>query len=276
MISLLYLNKLIYFIIFFTVVIFNCAFAEDEPIDIWENKEIQNEENVQNSDEKNLTIESPILSEDINKITIQIKENKIEDEDRSVIGIFDPEENNFDLNMWSSTDGVEIKKTLTRINKLKLSKLSEDLLFQVLFTNAYAPQKNLDSKEFLQIKINWLIKKKRINDLVTLLKTNSEVGQNSTAVKFLVNEYLSSADIKSACDKVNLAGSKIQNNYLEKFMIYCLINDNRKEEAQLVFDLLKENGFKDNFLEDKINYLLGISDKTTKIIVDNDLLNFYF
>ena len=122
MISLLYLNKLIYFIIFFTVVIFNCAFAEDEPIDIWENKEIQNEENVQNSDEKNLTIESPILSEDINKITIQIKENKIEDEDRSVIGIFDPEENNFDLNMWSSTDGVEIKKTLTRINKL-LSKI---------------------------------------------------------------------------------------------------------------------------------------------------------
>ena len=82
---------------------------------------------------------------------------------QSVIGIFDPEENNFNLNMWSKTDGEDIKKVLNRINKLKLSKLSEDLLFQVLFTNAYSPKKNLDSKEFLKIKVNWLIKRKRIN-----------------------------------------------------------------------------------------------------------------
>ena len=50
--------------------------------------------------------------------------------------------------MWSKTDGEEIKKVLKRINKLKLSKLSEDLLFQVLFTNAYAPQKIWIPKSF--------------------------------------------------------------------------------------------------------------------------------
>ena len=54
---------------------------------------------------------------------------------------------------------------MKRIDKLKLSKLSEDLLFQVLFTNAYAPTKNLSSDEFSKIKINWLIEKKRIEDL---------------------------------------------------------------------------------------------------------------
>ena len=84
-------------------------------------------------------------------IEIQLEheiENKIENESESVIGIFDPEENNFNLDMWSNTDGTEIKKILKRINKLKLSKLSEDLLFQVLFTNAYAPKNNLDSNEF--------------------------------------------------------------------------------------------------------------------------------
>ena len=37
--------------------------------------------------------------------------------------------------------GEDIKKVLNRISKLKLSKVSEDLLFQVLFTNAYAPKK---------------------------------------------------------------------------------------------------------------------------------------
>ena len=67
-----------------------------------------------------------------------------------------------------------LKKVLERINKLKLSKLSEDLLFQVLFTNAYSPKKNLNSEEFLKIKINWLIKKKRIKDLETLLKKNQK------------------------------------------------------------------------------------------------------
>ena len=275
MISSLRLNKLILSVIFFTALTFNSSFAEDEIVDIWEKKENQNEQVDQTNNEKDTTKESSILLDDIGKIVIKIDENKIENQDRSVIGIFDPEENNFNLNMWSKTDGEDIKKVLKRINKLKLSKLSEDLLFQVLFTNAYSPQKNLDSKEFSKIKINWLIKKKRIDDLETLLKRNPEVGQNTKAIKFLINEYLSSANVQLACDKINFLDSKVQNNYLEKFAIYCLINNDRKEEAQLIFDLLKERGFKDKFFEDKINFLLGITNKTTQKILDNDLLNFY-
>ena len=177
--------------------------------------------------------------------------------------------------MWSQTDGEDIKKILKRIDKLKLSKLSEDLLFQVLFTNAYSPKKNLNDEEFLKIKIDWLIKKKRIKDLETLLKNNPETGHNSKAVKFLINEHLSSADIKSACDKINFIDRKVQNTYLEKFRIYCLVNNDLKDEAQLIFDLLKERGLNDEFFEDKINFLLGITDKSTPKILDNNLLNFY-
>jgi len=275
MISLSHLNKLILFAIFLLILTFNSALGEDEPIDIWEKQENKKEKSNKSNNEKDITIESPILSEDVSKIIIKIDENNIEDQNRSVIGIFDPEENNFNLNMWSRTDGEDIKKVLKRLDKLKLSKLSEDLLFQVLFTNAYSPKKNLDSDEFLKIKINWLINKKRIKDLETLLNNNPEVGQNSKAIKFLVNEYLSSADIKSACDKINFIDAKVQNDYLEKFTIYCLINNDRKEEAQLIFDLLIERGFKDKFFENKINFLLGISDKTDQKILDNNLLNFY-
>ena len=276
MISLSHLNKLTLFAIFFTLLTFNFVLAEEEPADIWEEKENKNEQNDQTNIEQDITIESPILSDDVSKVIIKIDENKIEDHDQSIVGIFDPEKNNFNLNMWSETDGEDIKKVLKRINKLRLSKLSEDLLFEVLFTNAYSPKKNLDSKEFLKIKINWLINKKRIKDLETLLKNNPEVGQNSQAIKFLINEYLSLADIKSACDKVNFIDRRVQNTYLEKFKIYCLINDDRKDEAQLVFDLLKERGFKDKFFEDKINFLLGITDQTTQKILDDNLLNFYF
>ena len=275
MISLSHLNKLTFSVIFLITLTFNPVLAKDEPADIWEEQVDQKEQDNENNNEKNITIKSPILSDSVDKIIIKIDESKIEDQKQSVIGIFDPEENNFNLNMWLGTDGEEIKKVLKRIDKLKLARLSEDLLFQVLFTNAYSPKKNLDSKEFLKIKIDWLIKKKRIKNLETLLSKNIEVGQNSKAIKFLINEYLSSADIKSACDKTNFIDSKVQNDYLEKFTIYCLINNDRKEEAQLIFDLLIERGFKDKFFEDKINFLLGIKNDTTQKILDNNLLNFY-
>ena len=275
MISLSHLNKLTLFAIFLIILTFNSALGEDEPIDIWEKQENKKEQSNKSNNEKDITIESPILSDDVSKIIIKIDENNIEDQNRSVIGIFDPEENNFNLNMWSRTDGEDIKKVLKRIDKLKLSKLSEDLLFQVLFTNAYSPEKNLDSDEFLKIKIDWLFNKKRIKDLETLLKTNPEVGQNPKAIKFLINEYLSYADIKSACGKLNFIDLKVQNTYLEKFTIYCLIHNDQKEEAQLIFDLLIERGFEDKFFEDKINFLFGIKNTTDEKILDNNLLNFY-
>ena len=276
MISSLHLNKLTFLIIFFTVLTFSFASAEDEAIDIWQKKENQNEQDTQIDSAKDIIIKSPILSEDVNKIIIKIEENEIKDSSESVIGIFDPEENNFNLNMWSQSDGEDIIKILKRINKLNLSQLSEDLLFQVLFTNAYPPKVNLSSEEFLKIKINWLIQKKKIKDLETLLKKNPAVGQNSKAIKFLINEYLSSADIKSACNIISFIDQKVENSYLDKFTIYCLINNDRKDEAQLIFDLLKERGFEDKFFETKINFLLGITETSGgKKILDDNLLNFY-
>ena len=276
MTSLSHLNKLVFFSFIFVNLIFHPVLGEEEPADIWGKKENKDEQSLEDESTKDITIESPILSGDVSKVVIKIDENEIIEENKpSVIGIFDPEKNNFNLEMWALTDGEDIKKVLKRIDKLKLSKLSEDLLFQVLFTNSYSPKKNLDSDEFLKIKINWLIKKKRIKDLEILLKNNHEVGKNSKAVKFLVNEYLSSADIKSACEKISFIDSGIENDYLEKFHIFCLINNDRKDEAQIVFDLLAESGMKDKFFEEKINFLLGIRETTDQKILDNNLLNFY-
>ena len=275
MISLLHLNKLSQFTIFFTIFIFNSVFAADTPADIWKKKENQNEQAIQISNEKEITIESPILSDDINKITIKIEEENIDKFDQNVVGIFDPEDNNFNLNMWLKSDGEDIKNILKRINKLKLSKFSEDLLFQVLFTSAYPPEINLTSDEFLKIKIDWLIKNKRFQNLETLLQTNSKAGQEPKAIIFLINEYLSFGNIKSACENINFINKNVQNDYLDKFTIYCLINNDQKDEAQLILDLLKERGFKDKFFENKINFLLGLAETTSQKILDDNLLNFY-
>ena len=275
MISLSHLNKTIIYILLFTQLFVKVVSSEEDTVDIWKIQENQKSETTETDRETDTTIKSPILSDNINKLVIKIDENEIKESGQKIIGIFDPEENNFNLDMWSKTDGEDIKKILNRINKLRLAKLSEDLLFQILFTNAYPPEKNLNAEEFLRIKIDWLIKNKRINDLETLLKNNPESGNQVGAVKFLIDEYLSSADIKAACEKINFISPEVQNDYLDKFLIYCLINNGRGEEAQLIYDLLKERGFKDNFFENKINFLLGISEKTSQEVVDNNLLNFF-
>ena len=86
MISLLHLNKLIKFTIFFTLLIFNSALAATA-IDIWENKQDQNE---QTNEEMDTIIKTPILLENVNKVSEQIDEEQIDDSDKTIIGMFDP------------------------------------------------------------------------------------------------------------------------------------------------------------------------------------------
>jgi hypothetical protein len=272
--SLLRLNKLIKIIFFLTIIIFIPSLS-NAAVDIWEKKKDNLLENNQNSIEKKIIKENPKFSDEVEEAQIVISEEKVENSNQSIIGIFDPGKNGFTLNLWSQSNGEDIKRILKRINKLKLSKFSEDLLFRVLFTNAYPPQKNLSSGEFLKIKIDWLIKNRKFKDLEILLKNNNEVGKLPDVVKFLINEYLSSADIKSACEKSTFINKEVKNNYLDKFLIYCLINDDRKEEAQLLLDLVKERGLKDSFFEGKVNFLLGVTDKTESKILDDNLLNFH-
>ena len=51
--------------------------------------------------------------------------------------------------------------------------------------------------------------------------------------------------------------------------------NDKKSQAQLLLDLLREQNQSDKFFDDKINYLLGISDKTSNKINEKNLLNFY-
>ena len=45
-------------------------------------------------------------------------------------------------------------------------------------------------------------------------------------------------------------------DYINKFKIYCLINEEKREQAQLLFDLNNESGFTDEFYENKFNFLM--------------------
>ena len=51
--------------------------------------------------------------------------------------------------------------------------------------------------------------------------------------------------------------------------------NNKKAEAQLLLDLLREQNQSSKFYDDKINFLLGVTNKTSKKINEKNLLNFY-
>ena len=264
------LNKLFFFLIFF--VNFNYLIAENE-IDIWKKSNSNNSNKSLKSSEKK--IKSPL----INKNTITTN-NIIQEEESSEInnnllyGIWDPDTYNFELSMWSKTDGKNIEKTISRINKLNLSETAENILLNTLFSYSYAPE-NLSEKDFLDIKINWLIKNKKDNLIEEFLKKNNDFPKKNKIIQYLVDTNISSANIKIGCEKVNFIGKDIKDPYLEKFKIYCLIFNNKKSQAQLLHDILKEQKQSDKFFDNAVNFLLGLSENKNKKIKDDNLLNFY-
>ena len=137
------------------------------------------------------------------------------------------------------------------------------------------PPNGMQEKEFVALKINWLIENNRSELIEDFLKQNEEFDGKSSAVQYLVDENIAKADIKQGCQKIKFIDNTIKDSYLEKFKIYCLVYDNKKSQAQLLLDLLREQNQSDKFFDDKINYLLGISEKTSSKINEKNLLNFY-
>ena len=74
---------------------------------------------------------------------------------------------------------------------------------------------------------------------------------------------------------MNFIGKDIRDPYLEKFKIYCLIFNNKKSQAQLLHDILKEQNQSDKFFDNAVDVLLGVSENKNKTIKDDNLLNFY-
>ena len=142
------------------------------------------------------------------------------------------------------------------------------------FFFAYPP-KGMQNDEFLDLKINWMIKNDRVDLIEQFLKQNDTFPYKKKIIQYLVDTNISKANIKEGCEKINFIDKNIKDSYLEKFKIYCLVFDNKKNEAQLLFDLLKEQNQSDKFFNDKLNYLLGITDKTSSKVKDDNLLNFY-
>ena len=212
--------------------------------------------------------------------TKKVRESKIEETqalvpEKKIIGLYDPEENGLDINMWTNSNGDQIVKIFKRIDKLELSKDASEILDILLLTNAHYPEINISKDKFLDLKSKWLIKNSNFQLIENYVLKNQIVNDHPRLTRLLVDDYLSRSEVKKACEIFTKIEGVIQDEYLSKFDIYCLIYNNNKDEAQLLIDLKKESGFRDKFFESKINYLMGYEDKPEKNISEKTILDFH-
>ena len=153
------------------IIFLNSHLLSEEKIDIWKNKkeitETQEQEKQDTSKKPNLSLDQTIKASE----SIQIQDDlKADPNEQKVYGIYEPANFDFSLNMWSTTKADDLRSSLKRLNKIKLSKSSNEILEVILFSFSYPPN-GMTEKEFVDLKIDWLIQNDRIDLIESFLET---------------------------------------------------------------------------------------------------------
>ena len=271
-------------IIFILTFLFSLnVFAENEPVDIWnlekeilKKKSIEKNQNTEGIIQGLETTESSIYKNQSKKKnkTILLDET-LNTKDIKIIGLYDPDDYDLDINMWSNSDGQQLKNIFSNLNNLDLSNDASEIMEILMLTNTFYPNKNITEDEFLKFKSDWLMKNSDLDLIEEYLIKNQAINTHPKLTKYLVDQHLSNFDLKKSCEIFLKNTEPINDTYLSKFNIYCLFNLDKKNEAQLVLDLKKELGFKDDYFEKKMNFLFGYSDNINKDISEKSILDFH-
>ena len=273
------LNKKNLSIIIISLLLPLFSIAEEKPVDIW-NIDKQETETIS---EENLSSENPEKKFQSNIYKMQVDKNQdsiMLDSDLTsktikIAGLYDPKDYGLSIDMWTNSDGSTLKKLFKNIDRYDLSKDASEILNISLLTNAYYPDQNITDKEFIEFKTRWLIKNSDLELIEEYLVKNQISNQHPELMKYMVDRYLSKSDVKKSCEIFSRIKEPLENEYLSRFNLYCLINYGKNEEAQLILDLKKELGFENEYYENKINYLFGYLDEASKDVSENSILYFH-
>ena len=266
------LSKILFFAYFFLFIQFVYA---QEIKEIWseiEKKEVTNID-INNKDNNSSNIKQlEGVKVKLSDENILVEQN-LDNSEILLAGLFDPDDNDLNIDMWSKTDGIEIKKLLKKIQSKKLSSFAERLMDVALLTNSYIPKQNFSLDEFENFTLDYLIQKKDFDLVEEFIQKNSSIKDKERLIKHVADYNLSLNKIKNSCsaiDSLNL----ITDEYLSYFKIYCLITQDKKNEAQLLFDLNSELDSLNEFFVQKFEVLMGY-EKNNFIISDENILYFH-
>ena len=167
------LDKKLLFSLIFSF-FFTTLLSEDS-VDIWKKENLNKKNNV--NEAKDLSLEKPLSKINIKADSpkeIEVNTDLAGINKNLIYGIFDPNENNLTLDMWVNSEGTRIKDTIERINKIKLSSFTEEIFINTLFTISKPPSQNMTDEEFVNYKLDWLIRNNKGELIATFLNRNQE------------------------------------------------------------------------------------------------------
>ena len=270
------LSRNIFIFLFSYFLIISPSFA-NETVDIWnlENNKKNNEiiKKKENLDKNNNQTSINNLNS-TNLISVE-QDEKFNKDENNLVGLYDPDENDLTIDMWEKSDGDKITQIVEKIHKLNLSYDAKNIYNKLILTNSFPPNRNINTQDFINLKINWLIKNNDLELIKEFLVKNDYENYNLSLIKYYLNQNLSLAKIEKSCELFSFIKNLPKDNYITKFQIYCLINENKKEIAQLQYDLFKESGYEDEFFDNIFNFLIGYSENIEVDISEKSLLEFH-
>ena len=272
MISLLKLSKRI---LILSIFVSSSSLVLSEPKDIWkqsqeitikenQNKTIENSENNLNKDLPQTTFDKEKLNLSVNEIS---QSEEINDQEL-IFGLYEPEDTKINLNFWSDVDNnlySRVFETLLNKEKNSLVAVSEKVLFSKSNINVFEDK----GERHLSFIADWLINNQKMKLIDQVIDQNKIINKNAKLLKFLFTHYLSLGQIDKACSYTKLMTVDVQSIDLEKYKIFCLINNKKIKQAQSQLELTRETSSLDNFFVGKVNFLTGISDQKSDINFDN-------
>ena len=255
-------NKILYGVLLSTLLLAEISFSET-PKDIWEqSKSIKKVETNNNLETQNKEELPPTTILQIPKTELEISnisQTEIEQSNRQAIfGIYDPGATNIPVTFWDNMS-PEIFDSFKQIMAQGDNRRSvNQLIARVFFSKTNLSNHEDKGVAYLNFVSSFLAHSQDTKLIDSVIDQNNLLLNNEQLLGFLINNNFSNYQIEKACKYAQNLGAEIKNFELQKFKILCLVQAKESKKALANLELIRENGFKDDFFIQKVNFLLGM------------------
>jgi len=255
-------NKILYGVLLSTLLLAEISFSET-PRDIWEqSKSIKKVETNNNFETQNKQELPPTTILQIPKTELEISnisQTGIEQSNRQAIfGIYDPGATNIPVTFWDNISPEifdSFKQTMAQGDNRRSV---NQLIARVFFSKTNLSNHEDKGVAYLNFVSSFLAHSQDTKLIDSVIDQNNLLLNNEQLLGFLINNNFSNYQIEKACKYAQNLGAEIKNFELQKFKILCLVQAKESKKALANLELIRENGFKDDFFIQKVNFLLGM------------------
>ena len=255
-------NKILYGVLLSTLLLVEISFSET-PKDIWEqSKSIKKVETNNNFETQNKQELPPTTILQIPKTELEISnisQTEIEQSNRQAIfGIYDPGATNIPVTFWDNMSPEIFDSFRQTMAQGDNRRSVNQLIDRVFFSKTNLSNHEDKGAAYLNFVSSFLAHSQDTKLIDSVIDQNNLLLNNEQLLGFLINNNFSNYQIEKACKYAQNLGAEIKNFELQKFKILCLVQAKESKKALANLELIRENGFKDDFFIQKVNFLLGM------------------